>query len=152
MPIATLHAFADHGDANRPLDARADDAAEKLRRAEQAGLDLAAVTSQLEREGVRSFCDSYVELLTGIETAISRSVARRSRRSGRLRSPSCVAPRHPDAVRRAGSSDDVELRVPLHHHLDRDIEQMRAEMREVHRELFDEACACSSMTSSPQNA
>jgi hypothetical protein len=31
------------------------------------GLDLAAVTAQLEREGVSSFCDSYHQLLACIE-------------------------------------------------------------------------------------
>jgi hypothetical protein len=32
-----------------------------------AGLDLDAVTAQLEREGVSSFCDSYHQLLGCIE-------------------------------------------------------------------------------------
>ena len=67
MPGATLRAFADHGDATRTFDASA---TETLRRAEDAGIDLAAVTSALEREGVRSFCDSYRELLACIETKL----------------------------------------------------------------------------------
>jgi transaldolase len=64
MPEATLRAFADHGDAGRTFVASA---TETLRRAEDAGIDLAAVTTELEREGVRSFCDSYRELLACIE-------------------------------------------------------------------------------------
>ena len=36
-------------------------------RPRRAGLDLAAVTAQLEREGVSSFCDSYHQLLACIE-------------------------------------------------------------------------------------
>ena len=32
-----------------------------------AGIDLAAITAELEREGVQSFCDSYRELLDCIE-------------------------------------------------------------------------------------
>ena len=38
-----------------------------LAAATAAGIDLAAVTAELEREGVRSFCDSYHELLDCIE-------------------------------------------------------------------------------------
>jgi hypothetical protein len=35
-----------------------------------AGIDLDAVTTELEREGVRSFCDSYRELLACIEAKL----------------------------------------------------------------------------------
>ncbi len=41
-----------------------------VRRARQAGIDLDAITSELERDGVRSFCDSYHELLDCIETKL----------------------------------------------------------------------------------
>jgi hypothetical protein len=36
-----------------------------------AGLDLAAITAQLEREGVSSFCDSYHQLLDCIERKLA---------------------------------------------------------------------------------
>jgi transaldolase len=62
MPEATLRAFADHGDAAGALPV-AGSAAATLRRAREAGIDLDAITAELEREGVRSFCDSYRELL-----------------------------------------------------------------------------------------
>jgi transaldolase len=75
MPDATLRAFADHGDATRSLDPGAGEAAETLRRARDAGVDLAAITAELEREGVRSFCDSYQELLARIQTGISQPLA-----------------------------------------------------------------------------
>jgi hypothetical protein len=45
-------------------------AAPVVRRAEEAGIDLAAITSELEREGVQSFCASYRELLDCIETRL----------------------------------------------------------------------------------
>ena len=80
MPEATLNAFADHGEVGRPMDADLRDAEETLRRAEAAGIDLPALTAELEREGVRSFCDSYRELLGCIETKASVS-ARRADRS-----------------------------------------------------------------------
>jgi transaldolase len=70
MPEATLRAFADHGDASRDFSATAGAAAETLRRAGEAGLDLAAITSALERDGVRAFCDSYHELLERIESKL----------------------------------------------------------------------------------
>jgi transaldolase len=69
MPEATLRAFADHGDVQHTLPV-AGSANATLRRARDAGIDLGAVTSELEREGVRSFCDSYRELLDCIETKI----------------------------------------------------------------------------------
>jgi transaldolase len=73
MPEATLRAFADHGDPTRPpIDATGRAATETLRRAEAAGIDLAAVTAELEREGVRSFCDSYHQLLDCIEAKTAR--------------------------------------------------------------------------------
>jgi transaldolase len=67
MPEATLRAFADHGDATRDFSENTSAAAETLRRAEHASVELAAITAELEREGVRSFCDSYHELLDCIE-------------------------------------------------------------------------------------
>jgi transaldolase len=63
MPDQTLHAFADHGHVTRTLDADPAGAARTLLGATAAGLDLAAVTFELEREGVQSFCDSYHQLL-----------------------------------------------------------------------------------------
>jgi transaldolase len=75
MPEATLRAFADHGDATRAYDPTSQSPVETLRRAEAAGLDLAAVTSQLERDGVQAFCDSYRELLACIEAKLEQGAA-----------------------------------------------------------------------------
>jgi transaldolase len=71
MPESTLRAFADHGDASRGFGRS--DGAETLESAEEAGIDLAAITADLEREGVRSFCDSYQELLDCIEAKLQRT-------------------------------------------------------------------------------
>jgi transaldolase len=72
MPEATLRAFADHGDATRSFDQSSAPSEETLRRAEDAGIDLAAVTAALEREGVRSFCASYRVLIDCIESKLQR--------------------------------------------------------------------------------
>ncbi len=72
MPAATLRAFADHGNVRAALSADATAAAEVLRQAERAGIDLPSITAQLERQGVRSFCDSYHDLLGCIETKVQR--------------------------------------------------------------------------------
>jgi transaldolase len=79
MPEATLRAFADHGDATRVF--RENAGAETLRRAQDAGVDLTAITADLEREGVRSFCDSYHALLDCIETKLQRTAPSVSPRS-----------------------------------------------------------------------
>jgi transaldolase len=69
MPEATLRAFADHGHAAGALSESTAAAEGILRDAQEAGIDLAAVTAQLEREGVQSFCASYRELLDRVDTA-----------------------------------------------------------------------------------
>ena len=70
MPEATLRAFADHGDVTHALSVVTGAACSTLHRAEDAGIDLDAITAQLEREGVRSFCDSYEQLLGRIEAKV----------------------------------------------------------------------------------
>jgi transaldolase len=63
MPEATLRAFAEHGDATRTLDWDGSGAEHTIRDAEQAGVDLAAITAALEDAGVAAFCEAYRELL-----------------------------------------------------------------------------------------
>ncbi len=75
MPAATLRAFADHGDAARTLDPDAAAAEEALRRAQDAGIDLPAVTAELERAGVDFFCESYGQLLARIQTTLALPLA-----------------------------------------------------------------------------
>jgi transaldolase len=71
MPDHTLRAFADHGEVARTLDADPDVAEATLRAASAAGIDLRSITDQLEREGVRSFCDSYHKLTGCIESKLA---------------------------------------------------------------------------------
>jgi transaldolase len=70
MPEQTLRAFADHGRVARTLDRDPAVAEQILVDAAAAGIDLAGVSAELERDGVRSFCDSYHQLLGCIERKI----------------------------------------------------------------------------------
>lgn len=76
MPEATLRAFADHGEVARTLRDADSDSEDTLRRAAEAGVDLDAVTAELEREGVRSFCDSYRDLRARIVAKSGRARSR----------------------------------------------------------------------------
>jgi transaldolase len=70
MPEQTLRAFADHGEVKPTLAWDPASAERTLADAAAAGIDLGAVTAELEREGVRSFCDSYHELLGCIDSKL----------------------------------------------------------------------------------
>ena len=67
MPAPTLRAFADHGVARATLDVRPEAARQVLTELAAAGIDLPAITAELEHEGVATFCDSYHQLLGCIE-------------------------------------------------------------------------------------
>ncbi|HKV46377.1 MAG TPA: transaldolase, partial [bacterium] len=55
LPPETIHAYRDHGRPAARLEERPDDARRVLARLSEVGIDLAAVTAQLEREGVEKF-------------------------------------------------------------------------------------------------
>jgi transaldolase len=67
LPVATLDAFRDHGTARRTIDAGIDEAREAVAALGAIGIDLAAITQQLEDEGVASFAKSFDDLLAGVE-------------------------------------------------------------------------------------
>jgi transaldolase len=71
MPESTLRAFADHGRLGEPLTSDATAADATMARAAEAGIDLPAITDQLERAGVDAFRDSYEELLARIDAIVS---------------------------------------------------------------------------------
>ena len=70
MPEQTLRAFADHGTVAVTLDADLETPDAVLRAAAAEGVDLEAITTDLEHEGVSAFCDSYRQLLSCIESKL----------------------------------------------------------------------------------
>ncbi len=78
MPELTLRAFADHGQIARTVDAGVGAAEKTLADAADAGIDLAAVTAELECEGVESFCDSYHQLLACVASKVGKTSVTRS--------------------------------------------------------------------------
>ncbi|MFL5887243.1 MAG: transaldolase [Thermoleophilaceae bacterium] len=72
MPLATIEAFADHGDVQKATDVDMAEDERVIADASQAGVDLDKVTSELEREGVESFVDSYRELIDCIEGKLQK--------------------------------------------------------------------------------
>jgi transaldolase len=70
MPPQTLEAVKDHGRISRTVDTpEAIEAAHKtMQDLAAAGIDMDAVTLQLQHEGVKSFADSYDQLIQALET------------------------------------------------------------------------------------
>ena len=75
VPMDTLVAFRDHGVAADTLETGLDNATETLRRLADAGIDLGALTQQLEDEGIEKFNAPYHKLLDAIETQRAKALA-----------------------------------------------------------------------------
>ncbi|MGA2253200.1 MAG: transaldolase [Thermoguttaceae bacterium] len=63
MPEATLQAFADHGEIGPTLPTQARHCDEILAKFTKAGIDIAALATQLQDDGARSFVNSWNELM-----------------------------------------------------------------------------------------
>jgi transaldolase len=70
VPVETLNAYRDHGDAKNTLEHDVQLAGWVLSRLPELGIDIDAVTRQLEKEGVEKFCESFDKLM---ETLKQRS-------------------------------------------------------------------------------
>ena len=73
VPLETLHAFRDHGKPASRLEDDAQAAYQVLERLPQAGIDLDAVTQQLEDEGVKKFSDAFDKLTHALEAEKARA-------------------------------------------------------------------------------
>lgn len=67
MPPATLMAFADHGEAQETVTEGLEEAHRVFEQLEALGINMEAVSQQLEDEGVASFAASYAEVLATID-------------------------------------------------------------------------------------
>jgi len=68
IPEATLKAFADHGEVGDILSAGGGDSEAVLARFGEAGVDLAALATQLQTEGTASFVKSWNDLISCIQS------------------------------------------------------------------------------------
>lgn len=67
VPLETIEAFRDHGIAANTLEDGLDKATEALNRLAAAGIDIHALTQQLEDEGIEKFNAPFDKLLKAIE-------------------------------------------------------------------------------------
>ena len=67
MPLNTIDAFRDHGRPAETVTVGVDEAAAHLDALEKAGISMAEVTEQLERDGVRAFADSFEALRSALD-------------------------------------------------------------------------------------
>jgi len=75
VPRATLDALLDHAAIRRAIDKDLDAARQTMRDLEAVGIDMEAVTDQLEDEGIVSFAKSFDSLLGGVEGKRSQIAA-----------------------------------------------------------------------------
>ena len=63
VPVETLNAYRDHGHPEQSLDQEAHRAYQLLNKLSIVGIDINAITQQLENEGVEKFITAYDQLL-----------------------------------------------------------------------------------------
>jgi transaldolase / glucose-6-phosphate isomerase len=72
MPPQTIVAFQEHGEVKVTVDQDIEGQQQLMKRLKAAGIDMGAVTKQLEIEGVASFTDSYNKLLAATKDKAER--------------------------------------------------------------------------------
>jgi transaldolase/transaldolase/glucose-6-phosphate isomerase len=77
IPPATLDAFRDHGKVRPTLEQGIDQADAVMRKLEQSGISMKAVTDQLVTDGVKSFSDSFEELLSAVGSRLKAGGVRK---------------------------------------------------------------------------
>src|SRR5208337_3409025 len=87
VPPQTLDDFRDHGKVAPTLEAGLDEARHIFDELQAVGVDMKAVTTKLTEEGVKSFSDSFQELMQVIEARRDEVTCSISTR--RISSPAC---------------------------------------------------------------
>ncbi|WP_159467715.1 transaldolase [Dyadobacter sp. 3J3] len=72
IPLETLEAYRDHGDPASRLEDDLDTATEIMEKIKVAGIDIDAITKQLEEEGIDKFNKPFQKLLEAIEQEKSK--------------------------------------------------------------------------------
>jgi transaldolase len=72
VPPSTLAAFRDHGTVALTIEDGKDQAREQLARLSELGVDLDAVTQQLQDDGVAAFAESFESLMASIQEKYER--------------------------------------------------------------------------------
>jgi transaldolase/glucose-6-phosphate isomerase len=72
LPEATLAAFLEHGGIARTLDKDVDSAEAEIEALEEAGISMEQVTEKLLADGVKSFADSFDQLMGNLEEKRAR--------------------------------------------------------------------------------
>jgi transaldolase/glucose-6-phosphate isomerase len=76
LPMATLEAFRDHGQADARLEEGMDLATAQLSQLPDVGVDLDTVTDQLEAEGIEKFIQPYERLLRTMRARQSQTLSK----------------------------------------------------------------------------
>ncbi len=66
LPLETIHAFNDHGRVQNCLENDLKNVSQVFSQLKHAGIDIDAITQQLENEGVKKFDSAYAQLLHAI--------------------------------------------------------------------------------------
>ena len=106
MPLATLHAFREHGRVRRSLTADPEAAGRTLAELEEAGIHLGDVTDGLTERGVELFAEAFDKLLAAVQAARApRATASNAGPAARLPEPETVAVR--DALASWGAAGNT---------------------------------------------
>jgi transaldolase/transaldolase/glucose-6-phosphate isomerase len=77
IPPATLDAFRDHGKVRPTLEQGVDQADAVMRKLEQSGISMKSVTDQLVEDGVKSFSESFSELISAVGSRLKAGGSRK---------------------------------------------------------------------------
>jgi glucose-6-phosphate isomerase len=77
LPPATLNSFIDHGQVQETLSENIDHGRSQLQKLAQLGIDLDAITSQLQADGVKAFAKSFESLMISITEKRDRIMAQK---------------------------------------------------------------------------
>ena len=76
IPLETLESYRDHGKPEACLTTEVAEATEILRRLSELGIDLDAVTQQLEDEGVKKFDNAFDDLMNTLKEKRSQTLSK----------------------------------------------------------------------------